>query len=201
MRREAEKEKWRFVWRIGVLGWGFVMVCATDIWFYLLTRCSLLTITVVSLLVWLPTGAIAGIVAWNRALKTDAERREFWRHQKERGKPSFVWRYGVLRWGAPMFLVFTALCFLTLRSLPLAIIGSNLLFFLFGGMVFGAEALVSIGKEISMKISRLNTTSSREQLIALDVVRLSQDKHCGQIVYFSTVRKMTFEIPLMPCKA
>ena len=34
-----------------------------------------------------------------------------------------------------------------------------------------------------MKISRLNTISSREQLIALDVVRLSQDKHYAQIVY------------------
>ena len=93
--------------------------------------------TVVSLLVWLSVGAIVGLVLWNQALKTEAERRELWRQQKERGKPSFVWRYGALHWGTPVLFIFTAMCFLSLRSLPLVIIACNLLFCLYGGVVFG----------------------------------------------------------------
>ncbi len=137
LRRQASKGKWSFVWRVGILGWGVAMVCATSFWFYHLTRYSHLTIIVVNLLVWLPAGAIVGLGLWSSSRKTDDERREFWLQQKKRGKVSFVLRHGVLRFGIPMFFIFTALCIITLRSLPSLIIVSNLLILLSGGAIVG----------------------------------------------------------------
>jgi hypothetical protein len=136
LRQESEKGKWRFVWRIGILGWGILMVWATNLWFAGLTRYSRLTTLVVSVLVWLPAGAVVGLGLWLATKKVEKERREFWLRQKKWGKGSFVLRYGVLRFGAPMFM-FTALCTLTLPSQYMAMTILNLIVWLLGGAFFG----------------------------------------------------------------
>jgi hypothetical protein len=38
---------------------------------------------------------------------TDGERRDHWLKQKKKGKNSFIWRIGILRWAVPMFLIMT----------------------------------------------------------------------------------------------
>ncbi len=147
LRRQAAKGKGSFVWRIGILGWGLAMVCAASFWFFHLTRYSHLTIIVVNLLVWLPAGAIVGLGLWSSSRKTDDERREFWLQQKKRGRTSFVLRYGVLRFGIPMFCIFTALCIITLRSLPSFIMVWNLLIVLSGGAIFGLRVWARLARK------------------------------------------------------
>ena len=137
LRREAEKGKWSFVWRIGVLCWGILMVCALNSWFDRLRTYPRITILVPSLLFCLPAGAIAGLGLYDDAQKTEEERRDSWLRQKNRGEASFVWRFGVLRFGVPMFFFLTVLCALTFGFRYPGLIIFNLVVCLTGGAIVG----------------------------------------------------------------
>jgi hypothetical protein len=137
LRQQAEKGKWSFVLRIGVIGWGGLMVVATNHWFDRWTNYHPLTVLVVSLLLWLPAGAIVGLGLYTVAQRTDDERREFWLRQKQRGVVSFVLRYGVFGMGVPLFVLFTAFCLLTLGFRFHGLISFNFASCLTAGTLFG----------------------------------------------------------------
>jgi len=42
---------------------------------------------------------------------TEEDRREYWLKMKTMGRRQFVWRHGLLRWGLPVFAIFTPLMF------------------------------------------------------------------------------------------
>jgi hypothetical protein len=138
LRREAAKGKWRFVWRIGILAWSIPLVCGLNIWFHQLTNYAWLTVLVLSLIVCLPAGVVVGLGFYRNARRSPEELREFWRRQMMRGRASFVWRYGVIRYGFPLFIAFTIICLLTtgLRQ-GMAIVLFNALLWTAGGIVFG----------------------------------------------------------------
>jgi hypothetical protein len=137
LRRAAAKGKWSFTWRIGILAWGGAMVCGLNWWFDSMTSYPRLAVLVLTVLVCLPAGALLGSVLYARAQKTPGERRETWLQQKKCGKASFVWRYGVLRFGGPMFLVLTTLLLFTI-GVVFQMIAFCFLLCLMGGAVWGA---------------------------------------------------------------
>ena len=42
---------------------------------------------------------------------TEEERRQIWLELRAKGRKSYVWHFGVLRWGLPVFAVWTPLMF------------------------------------------------------------------------------------------
>jgi hypothetical protein len=122
MRREAARGKWTFVVRIGFLAWGIPLLCAINWWFHSLTHYPPLKVLPFSLVFWLPSSILLGLGLYRNAQKTPDELREQWLRNLERGEARFVWRYGVLCFGGPMFVAFSILIPLTLRSYPLAML-------------------------------------------------------------------------------
>ena len=139
-RQEAGKGKWSFLWRIGILGCGFVMVCALNFWFDRLRTYPRITILLPSPLFGLPAGATVGLGLYHDAQKTEVKRRDScnsWLWRKNSGEAGFVWRYGVLRFGVPMFFFLTVLCTLAFGFRHPGLIFFNLVVCLIGGAIFG----------------------------------------------------------------
>ncbi len=139
LRRQAAKGKWAFVWRVGLLGWGIPMVCAINFWFDRLTDYPRLTVLCISLIVWLVAGIILGLGCFSNARKSPEESRELWLQRRRKGEGHFVWRYGVLCFGVPMFVAFTTLGLGTpaVRHLGVKFIILNLAVMLLAGVVLG----------------------------------------------------------------
>jgi hypothetical protein len=118
LQRQAARGKWSFVVRIGLLAWGIPMLCAVNGWFGRWTRYPRLTVFLLSLALWLPAGIAVGLGFYENARRTPNERRERCLELMRRGPISFVWRYGILGFGGTMFLAFSILIVLILRTYP-----------------------------------------------------------------------------------
>jgi hypothetical protein len=137
MHRQAARGKWSYVMRVGLLAWSIPLLCAINWWFYRWTQYSPLTVFLFSLAFGLPAGILMGLASYKNALRTPEERREWRLQQVRRGAASFAWRHGVLGFGIPMFLAFSVLIVLTLRSYPdrlVVFVAADCLLF---GTVFG----------------------------------------------------------------
>ena len=150
MRREAARGKWSFLVKIGLIGWGVLMLCAINLWFLLLTNYPPLRTFLLSLVFWLIAGVSVGLGFYRNAQWTREEQRERWMQQRQRGETSFVWRYGVLRFGTPIFGTFSVLLGFTAPKVPVMLFTWVLALSLVFGAAFGIILWAQLEKKFPL---------------------------------------------------